>query len=132
MDDGRRLETDIRGMLSHLDASLSQKLIIPEAVYQSLLHLSWVDKLLDNVKTLFVDLYSDQLRKPHTSIVECPFDDYFDQQVRELEGPNINRPTTARVKPAPIPAAEASHEAPPPLPGMLQGSLSSLRCKDRC
>lgn len=41
---------------------------------------------MDNIKIIFVDLYRDQLKKPYTSIVECDFDDYFDQQVRELEG----------------------------------------------
>lgn len=55
-------------------------------MYQSLLHLSWIDKLLENVKTLFVDLYGQQLGRPNTSVVECPFDEYFDQQIKELEG----------------------------------------------
>ncbi|KAM0474296.1 hypothetical protein ACHAPX_007631 [Trichoderma viride] len=55
-------------------------------VYRSLLHLSWVDKLLDNIKTIFVQLYGDQLTKPHTTLVEChSFDEYFDQQLRELD-----------------------------------------------
>ena len=57
-----------------------------QAVYQSLLHLSWIDKLLDNIRVIFTDLYRDQLKKPHTSIVECQnFDEYFDQQIQELE-----------------------------------------------
>ncbi|KAG8528751.1 uncharacterized protein KY384_006438 [Bacidia gigantensis] len=56
------------------------------AVYQSLLHLTWIDQLLDNVRVIFTDLYGDQLRKPHTSVVECDFGDYFEQQRRELEG----------------------------------------------
>ncbi|ROT37607.1 SRP54-domain-containing protein [Sodiomyces alkalinus F11] len=61
--------------------------VIFVAVYRSLLHLSWIDKLVDNIKTLFVDLYGDQLKKPNTTIIECHgFDEYFDQQVRELEG----------------------------------------------
>ncbi|KAL4898641.1 signal recognition particle, alpha subunit, N-terminal-domain-containing protein [Aspergillus ambiguus] len=55
------------------------------AVYQSLLHLGWIDKLLDNISTLFVDLYKDQLKSQRARIVEYPFDKYFDQQVRELE-----------------------------------------------
>ncbi|TEA10495.1 Signal recognition particle receptor subunit alpha [Colletotrichum sidae] len=60
--------------------------VIFVAVYRSLLHLSWIDKLVDNIKTLFVDLYGDQLTKPHTTVVEChKFDEYFDQQMRELE-----------------------------------------------
>ena len=41
---------------------------------------------MDNIKTLFVDLYGDQLKKPHTTVIEChSFDEYFDQQLRELE-----------------------------------------------
>ncbi|KAF6809489.1 signal sequence receptor alpha subunit [Colletotrichum sojae] len=60
--------------------------VIFVAVYRSLLHLSWIDKLVDNIKTLFVDLYGEQLTKPHTTLVEChKFDEYFDQQIRELE-----------------------------------------------
>ncbi|KAK3935675.1 putative signal recognition particle receptor subunit alpha protein [Diplogelasinospora grovesii] len=61
--------------------------IIFVAVYRSLLHLSWIDKLVDNIKALFVSLYGDQLKKPNTTIVECvQFDEYFDQQLHELEG----------------------------------------------
>ncbi len=57
------------------------------AVYKSLLHLSWVDKLVDNIKTIFVKLYGDQLTRPNTTIIECGrFDDYFTQQINELEG----------------------------------------------
>jgi signal recognition particle receptor subunit alpha len=57
-------------------------------VYRSLLHLSWVDKLVDNIRTIFVSLYGDQLKKPHTTIVEFgtnKFDEYFDQQLHELD-----------------------------------------------
>jgi len=57
-----------------------------QAVYRSLLHLSWVDKLVDNIRTIFVKLYSNQLKKPNTTIVECiKLDEYFDQQLHELE-----------------------------------------------
>lgn len=55
-------------------------------MYRSLLHLSWVDKLVDNIKTIFVNLYGEQLKKPHTTLVEChSFDEYFDQQLQELD-----------------------------------------------
>ncbi|KAL6854013.1 signal recognition particle, alpha subunit, N-terminal domain-containing protein [Trichoderma novae-zelandiae] len=55
-------------------------------VYRSLLHLSWVDKLVDNIKTIFVELYGQQLTKPHTTLVEChSFGEYFDQQLQELD-----------------------------------------------
>lgn len=41
---------------------------------------------MDNIKTIFVQLYGDQLTKPHTTLVEChSFDEYFDQQLRELD-----------------------------------------------
>ncbi|CAK7275549.1 hypothetical protein SEPCBS57363_006750 [Sporothrix epigloea] len=61
--------------------------VIFVAVYKSLLHLSWIDKLVDNIKTIFVKLYGDQLTRPNTTIVDCArFDDYFNQQLNELEG----------------------------------------------
>ncbi|KAI0169740.1 SRP54-domain-containing protein [Hypoxylon sp. FL1284] len=73
--------------------------IIFVAVYRSLLHLSWIDKLVDNLKTIFVDLYADQIKKPNTTLVEChKFDEYFDQQYQELESngsTNPPRPTDA-------------------------------------
>ncbi|KAK1750225.1 signal sequence receptor alpha subunit [Echria macrotheca] len=60
--------------------------IIFVAVYRSLLHLSWIDKLVDNIKVIFVNLYGEQLKRPNTTIVECvKFDEYFDQQLQELE-----------------------------------------------
>ncbi|KAK0703579.1 hypothetical protein B0T26DRAFT_658923 [Lasiosphaeria miniovina] len=60
--------------------------IIFVAVYRSLLHLSWVDKLVDNIRTIFIEAYGDQLKKPNTTIVEClKLDEYFDQQLQELE-----------------------------------------------
>lgn len=55
------------------------------AVYSSLLQLTWIDELLDTVKKLFVTLYGEELKKPHTSTIECHFDDYFESRVRELE-----------------------------------------------
>lgn len=48
--------------------------------------MTWVDKLVDNIRTIFVSLYGEQLKKPHTTLVECHgFDEYFDQQLRELD-----------------------------------------------
>lgn len=97
--------------------------IIFVAVYRSLLHLSWIDKLVDNIKTLFVDLYGDQLRKPHTTLVQCDFDNYFDQQVRELEKADSNQSrkvledVTQREQLS-LESADLGDE-PPPLPGLL-------------
>ncbi|KAI4625488.1 hypothetical protein J4E80_002619 [Alternaria sp. BMP 0032] len=57
------------------------------AVYQSLVHLTWVDKLLDNVRALFVGLYGEQLKTEHSSVVNCDkFGAYFDRQMHDLEG----------------------------------------------
>jgi signal recognition particle receptor subunit alpha len=58
-----------------------------QAVYQSLVHLTWIDKLLDNVRALFVGLYGQQLKTEHSSVVNCDkFGSYFDRQMHELEG----------------------------------------------
>ncbi|CZS98768.1 probable signal recognition particle receptor subunit alpha [Rhynchosporium graminicola] len=91
--------------------------IIFVAVYRSLLHLSWIDKLVDNIKTIFVDLYGDQLRKPHTTLVECHFDEYFDQQIQKLEKTAINQDTKF-------------DDEPPPLPGLLSRGASKNNYQD--
>ncbi|KAB8295219.1 hypothetical protein EYC80_007137 [Monilinia laxa] len=103
-------------------------------VYRSLLHLSWIDKLVDNVKTIFVDLYGDQLRKPHTTVVECPFDEYFDQQVRELEKSALNHDvraaeTSAFEESIPL-ISTTSDDEPPPLPGSLSRGQSRNNVKE--
>ncbi|KAF4986528.1 hypothetical protein FGRMN_10803 [Fusarium graminum] len=69
--------------------------VIFVAVYRSLLHLSWVDKLVDNIKTIFVRLYGEQLTKPHTTLIEChTFDEYFDVQLEELDQTSNKGPAT--------------------------------------
>ncbi|CAG8950096.1 hypothetical protein HYFRA_00008330 [Hymenoscyphus fraxineus] len=108
--------------------------IIFVAVYRSLLHLSWIDKLVDNIKTLFVDLYGDQLKKPHTTVVECHFDDYFDQQVRELEKTALNQDTRTAESSAFLeevpPSISESIDEPPPLPGLLSRGQSKNNHRD--
>ncbi|KAF7898575.1 hypothetical protein EAF00_005021 [Botryotinia globosa] len=103
-------------------------------VYRSLLHLSWIDKLVDNVKTIFVDLYGDQLRKPHTTVVECPFDEYFDQQVRELEKSALNQDarvaeTSAFEESIPLISTTSDNE-PPPMPGLPSRGQSKNNVND--
>ncbi|KAL2117848.1 hypothetical protein VTJ04DRAFT_7508 [Mycothermus thermophilus] len=85
--------------------------IIFVAVYRSLLHLPWIDKLVDNIKAIFVSLYGDQLKKPNTTIIECiKFDEYFDHQLQELEQGSAKSEGRAYAK-------EAAHE-PPPVPSV--------------
>ena len=74
-----------------------------------------------------MDLYRDQLRKPHTSIVECDFDSYFDQQVFELERSTENSSQAAPHRPSedltpPSSSDSAQNEMPPPpIPGLVPG-----------
>ncbi|KAL8387464.1 hypothetical protein RB595_009885 [Gaeumannomyces hyphopodioides] len=75
------------------------------AVYRSLLNLPWVARLVDNIRAIFVNLYGDQLTRPHTTLVECHgFDEYFDQQIKELEGAasDASRPAPADAAPRPL------------------------------
>ena len=86
-----------------------------QAVYRSLLHLNWVDKLVDNIRTIFVSLYGDQLKKPHTTLVEChKFDDYFDQQLQELET-TTTRNAVEQPDEAPVPDRLKDGMGPPGL-----------------
>ena len=78
---------------------------------------------MDNIRIIFVDLYKDQLKKPHTSVVECDFDGYFDQQVKELEGAADKNPQRApqiTVDDITPPSSSDSkvEGLPPPLPGL--------------
>ncbi|KAI1462900.1 SRP54-domain-containing protein, partial [Daldinia caldariorum] len=97
--------------------------VIFVAVYRSLLHLSWIDKLVDNLKTIFIDLYGDQLKKPHTTIVECrKFGEYFDQQYRELEstGSSNNARSAAITSISEENAVPGNTKDGPPLPPGLK------------
>ncbi|KAL8855833.1 MAG: hypothetical protein Q9178_007548 [Gyalolechia marmorata] len=110
-------------------ASVKDLGLIFVAVYQSLLHLSWVDKLLDNIRVLFVDLYGDEIRKPHSTVVECNFDDYFDQQIKELEGSAEAPQRTPQIVRSEIDSTtnldnQLEEPSPPPIPGLLSGRKS--------
>ena len=86
---------------------------------------------MDNIKTIFVDLYGDQLKKPNTTIVECPFDEYFDQQIQKLEKTALNTDTrvaesAALVEAAPPSVSDPFMDEPPPLPGLLSRGKSCI------
>ena len=89
---------------------------------------------MDNIRIIFVDLYGDQLKKPHTSIVECHFDEYFDQQLRELEGTSAKvegRIAEPIITPSEEPVEpEYFDDEPPPLPGLLSRGTSKNSHRD--
>lgn len=120
---------------AHIRPLLIQPTLIYEsvfqAVYQSLLHISWIDKLIDNIRILFVDQYKDQLKKPNTTLVVCHFDDYFDQQVRELESTTsapvrLQPEAHSHIQISPGSYSHAGSEDPPPIPGLLRGTFAAI------
>lgn len=93
-------------------------------MYQSLLHLGWIDRLLENISTIFIDLYKDQLKGNRTRITAYRFDPYFEQQVRELED---NTGSVAETYPAetgekkdPLVSSDNGGPPPPPVPGLMK------------
>ena len=96
-------------------------------MYQSLLHLSWIDKLLDNIRALFTELYRDQLKQPHTTSFNGKFDSYFDRQVQELEklddgsSARPSEPTSSVELTPPSSSGGDPDDAPPPIPGLRKG-----------
>jgi signal recognition particle receptor subunit alpha len=92
---------------------------------------------VDNIKAIFVDLYGDQLKKPNTTIVDCPFDNYFDQQIEKLEKTALNTDVRAAESAALVETAPPSvldnhgdEPAPPPLPGILSRGPSRTHHRD--
>ncbi|KAF3941652.1 hypothetical protein ABW19_dt0203370 [Dactylella cylindrospora] len=103
------------------------------AVYQSLLQLTWIDELLDQVRKLFTALYGEQIRKNNGSKIVCHFDKYFDSSVRSLEskagGVPIIRPPNGAIDASAAKGASDSNDddewlAPPPMPGVIASSKS--------
>ncbi|OOQ90287.1 Signal recognition particle receptor subunit alpha like protein [Penicillium brasilianum] len=94
------------------------------AVYQSLLHLGWIDKLLENISTIFIDVYKDQLKGNRARITAYKFDAYFEQQVRELEDNTGSIPEVYSVetgeKKDPLVSSDNGGPPPPPVPGLMK------------
>lgn len=75
------------------------------------------------------------MKKPHTTLVECHFDEYFDQQIRELDKTALNQDTRVAESAAFLEAAPPSTprdlgDEPPPLPGLLSRGQSKNTFKD--
>ncbi len=84
-----------------------------------------------------MDLYKDQLKKPNTTIVKCPFDDYFDQQMHELEGDTgnvvVESPAFSDEKKE-IPIDGDTGGPPPPLPTLskVKSESTEIWLKPSC
>lgn len=63
-----------------------------------------------------MDLYGDQLKKPHTTIVECHFDEYFDQQIQQLEKTALSQDTRSLEAATSVSPFVGKGDEPPPLP----------------
>ncbi|KAF2830252.1 P-loop containing nucleoside triphosphate hydrolase protein [Ophiobolus disseminans] len=97
------------------------------AVYQSLVHLTWIDKLLDNVRALFVGLYGEQLKAEHSSVVNCDkFGSYFDRQMHELEGASDSGAPSVRLSTPPSSTDNESADERAPAPPLLQKAQRPL------
>ncbi|KAJ6002946.1 Signal recognition particle receptor subunit alpha [Penicillium sp. IBT 35674x] len=99
------------------------------AVYQSLLHLGWIDKLLENISTIFTDVYKDQLLGNRNRITTYRFEPYFEQQVRELEdntgGASEAYTVETGEKKDPLVASDNGGPPPPPVPGLMKAQLGA-------
>lgn len=103
-------------------------------MYQSLLHLSWVDNLLSAAKALFTKQFATELKKQHLTKLDCrDFDQTFDALVRKLDTGSIRRQSEASSE-GPVeltpPSSTASAngeevlDAPPPVPGLKKPTAS--------
>ncbi|KAI5289397.1 hypothetical protein KEM54_003940 [Ascosphaera aggregata] len=96
-------------------------------------NLGLIFVLLDNIMTIFLDIYKSDLTSPHSEIIEYPFDKYFEQQIRELESASLssrvqnhvdsNTPRPAAVEQkksnASVEADNGGPPPPPPVPGLV-------------
>jgi signal recognition particle receptor subunit alpha len=90
-----------------------------------LLHLTWVDRLLDNIRTIFVNVYKNQLLKPNAAVTKYAFDEYYDQQLRELEATTgapvlAEPPRVLADKKEQLQEGDTGGPPPPPVPGLVR------------
>lgn len=83
------------------------------------MHFTWIDKLLDNVRALFTGLYGEQLKKGHSSVLDCQkFSPYFERQYEELAGTNdasTSAPSTVKLTPPSSSGNDSAEESAPVL-----------------
>jgi signal recognition particle receptor subunit alpha len=85
MEDGERSGLNIRGMDYHKLRHVLGSANAHQAAYQSLLHISWIDELLDNICTLFTAKYKTELSQSNKTKLVYQFDPFFDLQIQKLE-----------------------------------------------
>lgn len=79
-----------------------------------------------------MDLYKDQLKSSRARTIEYSFDDYFDQQMNELQDTDNGVTAEELSRAVPEEKKDLLSEAdtggpPPPVPGLLKGTcLQSL------
>jgi signal recognition particle receptor subunit alpha len=84
-----------------------------------------VDRLLDNIRTIFINVYKEQLIKPNASVARYDFDGYYDQQLRELEAStgtpvSAEPPRILTEKKEELQEGDTGGPPPPPVPGLLK------------
>ena len=125
MEESQGIRFDLRGASVACACASSQETNSEsiQAVYQSLLHLGWIDKLLENISTIFIDLYKDQVKGNRARIQTYRFEPYFDQQVRELEddtGFVEEHVPEASEKKDSLVSSDNGGPPPPPVPGLVK------------
>lgn len=99
------------------------------AVYQSILHLSWVDNLLDVVRGLFIKQYGNHLKIQKTTKLDCSnFTPTFDALVQKLDKTQSSAPrpddqdletdSPADLTPPSSSAGDDQDHPPPPAPAL--------------
>ncbi|KAF2446950.1 P-loop containing nucleoside triphosphate hydrolase protein [Karstenula rhodostoma CBS 690.94] len=107
--------------IQHGRGRCTSGLIRVQAVYQSLVHMTWIDKLLDDIRTLFVGLYGEQLKSKHSSVVNCDkFAPYFERKLQDLEGQSDSgfSATGTKLTPPSSTDNESADESAPAIPSL--------------
>ncbi|KPI36931.1 Signal recognition particle receptor subunit alpha [Cyphellophora attinorum] len=97
------------------------------AVYQSILHLTWVDQLLNDIQAIFVTVYKDQLQKPNATVLKYDFDSLYDKQLQRLDqstsgAASAEPPRASELEDKRSSPEESDNGGPPPpsQPGLLR------------
>lgn len=103
------------------------------AVYQSILNLTWVDKLLDDIRTIFVEVYRGQLEEVDYAALKYPFDKYYEEELRRLDqstgGAVTAEPPRVEVQEEKMTSAEEGDTGgppPPELPHLLKAQPKAV------